>query len=441
MRERHVTQRHYEAVERGDLAPEALQRRFRDHALELCPVCDHELEEYVRGRSAPSLLVVVFVALMQRLQADFARIEEAASLELAELMALSVEQRKARVSRARKRFRNPLLADLLIDRSRARVFADPREAAELARLAFHAAMRIEPSPVLAGDSAHEPMTRALAHEANALRSAGDLKAADRSMKSVLANLPRIEDPVVQSEILSLAASLRRDQRRFEEAHRFIDLAIQLDEENGRRHAAGEKSVVKSQVFYDAGALDDAIRTAEAALARLDRGRDSRLYLCTEHTLMCYLVDGGRAGEALRRYRDLQGLYERFAGEPTIELRRRWLAGKLAQQLGNAGEAERELAAARDGFITRGDGFHAALVALDLALLFEAEGRLDDLQQLSLSMLPVFRSQDVHREALAALALFVQAASRKAVPRPLIESLAEYLRRARHDSSLRFEPPG
>lgn len=50
------------------------------------------------------------------------------------------------------------------------------------------------------------------------------------------------------------------------------------------------------------------------------------------------------------------------------------------------------------------------------------------------------TEDVHREALAALVLFVKAASGKAAKRPLIEALADYLRQARRDRSLRFEPP-
>lgn len=82
-----------------------------------------------------------------------------------------------------------------------------------------------------------------------------------------------------------------------------------------------------------------------------------------------------------------------------------------------------------------------LVSLDLALLYEEQGRLDELQELADAILPIFRSQDIHREAAAALALFVKPASHKAAHRPLIETLAAYLRQARQDETLRFEPPG
>jgi hypothetical protein len=53
------------------------------------------------------------------------------------------------------------------------------------------------------------------------------------------------------------------------------------------------------------------------------------------------------------------------------------------------------------------------------------------------MLPVFRSRDVPREALAALIVFQQAAEMEQLTLGLVEEVASYLKRARTDSSLRF----
>lgn len=173
MRERHVTREHYEAVERGEMTPEALKRLFREHALELCPVCDGELEAYADSKRLYDLTLRIVVALLELIEGAFGRLEEEARVQIAELMRLPAEERQGRVARARKRFRNPFLADLLIEASRQRVFADPREAAALARLAFEVALRIECPPFADADVAHEPMTRALAFQANALRAGGD----------------------------------------------------------------------------------------------------------------------------------------------------------------------------------------------------------------------------------------------------------------------------
>lgn len=285
------------------------------------------------------------------------------------------------------------------------------------------------------------MARAKAYQANALRAEGNLKAAERPMAAALANVGKLERPEAQAEILNLAASLRLDQRRFDEALRLIDLAVQLDSEGGDKQGVGQKLILKSQILFETDRVEEAIASAQRALERLDRRRDLRVYVAAEHTLLCYLVDAGHVAAARERFEAAQGLYDSLENDPSIQLRRRWLEGRIAQGCGETEQTERSLVAARDGFLTRGSGYDAALVSLDLALLYEEQGRLDELQELADAILPIFRSQDIHREAAAALALFVKAASRKAARRPLIETLAAYLRQARQDETLRFEPPG
>jgi hypothetical protein len=55
------------------------------------------------------------------------------------------------------------------------------------------------------------------------------------------------------------------------------------------------------------------------------------------------------------------------------------------------------------------------------------------------MLPIFRSQEVEREALAALRLFCEAARRKTATVELARRVVRFLHRAQHDPELRFEP--
>jgi len=54
------------------------------------------------------------------------------------------------------------------------------------------------------------------------------------------------------------------------------------------------------------------------------------------------------------------------------------------------------------------------------------------------MLAVFLSQDVHRQAAAALAVFQQAAELDSATPVLLEEIATYLQRARKNPRLRFE---
>jgi len=53
------------------------------------------------------------------------------------------------------------------------------------------------------------------------------------------------------------------------------------------------------------------------------------------------------------------------------------------------------------------------------------------------MIPLFQAQDIHREALAALALFQEAARQDRLTVEKTLEVAAYLREARHESSRRF----
>jgi hypothetical protein len=54
------------------------------------------------------------------------------------------------------------------------------------------------------------------------------------------------------------------------------------------------------------------------------------------------------------------------------------------------------------------------------------------------MTPIFQARGVQREALAAIALFREAAESENVTTDLARRLLDYLHRARHDPKLRFE---
>jgi hypothetical protein len=62
---------------------------------------------------------------------------------------------------------------------------------------------------------------------------------------------------------------------------------------------------------------------------------------------------------------------------------------------------------------------------------------EEMKELAGEMLPLFQAADVHREALATLAVFQQAAARDAATLDLIPEIAAFLERARHDPGLCF----
>jgi tetratricopeptide (TPR) repeat protein len=116
----------------------------------------------------------------------------------------------------------------------------------------------------------------------------------------------------------------------------------------------------------------------------------------------------------------------------------WLEGRTLVGLGRQADAINALEQVRMELIFRGIAYDVALVSLELAALYMEEGRFEEVKVLTHQMAPIFRAQGVHREALAALRLFTEAAERDTATAQMARRLVSYLERARHDPQLRFE---
>jgi len=127
-------------------------------------------------------------------------------------------------------------------------------------------------------------------------------------------------------------------------------------------------------------------------------------------------------------------------QPWLQLRLRGLQGKIATARGDFATAEAAYLEMRDGFLQQGLGYDAAIVSMDLALLYLRQRRTAELKTLAKEMLPIFRSQEVHREALAALVLFQEAIREESITTAFVRELAAYLDEARRDPGLRFRQP-
>ena len=104
--------------------------------------------------------------------------------------------------------------------------------------------------------------------------------------------------------------------------------------------------------------------------------------------------------------------------------------RIASGLGDLELAETAFREVQQEFFDRHMGYDAALVSLDLAVLYANEGRTQELKQLAAELMPVFESRDVHREAIAALLMFQHAAEEERLTAQLAQQLAASLRRER-----------
>jgi hypothetical protein len=164
--------------------------------------------------------------------------------------------------------------------------------------------------------------------------------------------------------------------------------------------------------------------------------DPRLFLCLRHNLADYLSKTQRYAEAESLLPEVKALCGRLGNELDL-IRLHWVEGRIAEGLGGTDRAVRILTQVRGDFASRNLHYDTALVSLELATILARCGRPDQVKALARHMAPIFQAQGVHREALAALALFRQAAENEKVTAESARLVLEYLHRARHDPKLRF----
>jgi hypothetical protein len=92
---------------------------------------------------------------------------------------------------------------------------------------------------------------------------------------------------------------------------------------------------------------------------------------------------------------------------------------------------------RDGFLQEGTRLRRRHRLHGPGAAVSPRGRTAELKALAREMLPIFRSQGVHREAVAALVLFQEAVREEQVTAAFVREDAAYLDTVRDDPSLRF----
>lgn len=355
---------------------------------------------------------------------------------LQRLEGLAPAERMARV-RSDRELQSCPLCQRLIENGHDLVHAEMSQAEELAELAIAVSQELDTRRYGSG-LVNDLKARAWGCLAEVLRNQADLRAADGAV-AVAETLLAIGtgDVFEEARLLEVKALVRRDQRRLDEAHGLLDDVIEVYRQYRDFHLVGRAFVHKGSAHGAAGELDSAVRWLRKGLGLLDPTRERRLELSARHNLMLHLHESGRDQEAWFLLKASRPEFLEHGGE-LLNLRLRWLEGKIQQALGQLREAEQALTEARSGFLAQGAGFSAALVCLDLAGLYAAQSRTEEMRRLAEEMLPIFRSRDIHREAIAALIVFQQAVRMEKLSSGLLDEIRSFLRRARTDPKLRFE---
>jgi tetratricopeptide (TPR) repeat protein len=362
------------------------------------------------------------------------RAERAESQELFnELLELPTERRTE--AAFEPRFHTWALCALILDTAREWGFQDPRQALELSVLGAGIAEKV------AGSIYGEPRVRDLRARAaavlgNAERVRGDFSAAEKCFSRAERLLKSgTGDPVEKAHVLLLKASLRGNQQRFRDAFQLLDRVMALGHRCDDSHLCGKAMITRGFLLGLASDPEAAIRHLTEGLRKVDPETDPRLVIVAQHNLTLYLAEGGRYTEALRLLENARPRYHQVGDQMGL-LRLRWLEGKIASALGHFSEAESFLRGVQKELIERELGYDAALLSLDLATIYARQGRSLEMRRLAEEMLPIFKSRDIHREAIAALFVFQKAAEMERVTLGLIRDVTGYLKESRASWSLR-----
>lgn len=453
---RHLRSDHYALAREGKLGRGAFALHLHTHLVGVCPTCAEAWELLAEGRGplrsllaevatrggsgqcaegddgeagdSPLHLETAHSWEARRIEEE---IREIRAIRLAackggwELLQVPLEERAEKVRIAFSRYRSRAEAEYFLDKAREVIHDDPREAENLAALVpliLHWMPEAEAAPW-----AVELLARAEAWRANALRVAGDLPAADRifpRLRSRLATAP-VEDRAALAEVYSLEASLRIDQRRFDEAHHLLDLAALLYSHAGDADGELRAKVKQGNLWVTEGEPRQALGYFRAAADLLSAGKkaDSRLLMVIVNNCiacLCDLESYQAAAELLEQNLELFEESNEVQAGAVVRHHR----GRIALGLHQYQEAEKHLVDARDAFTTVGRNFDALLVTLDLAVLLCVTSRRQELRKLASHLMVAFRSRKVERETMAALRLLVDSFEPPAVSIEALQQLRQ-----------------
>lgn len=299
---------------------------------------------------------------------------------------------------------SPARIELLLYESYSLRYRDPERMIEYADLACQAAESMK-DDILGAAATANLRARTWAELGNAYRVADHMLAAEESLEQAISWARRgSKDLKLAARISDFTASLFSDQGRFNEACEIMQALCEGYEELGDMHLAGRALISEGIFAGHAGRPKEGAALICAGMSYVDLEREPKLKAVALHGLAFNLIEA----EQYRRARPLLWHIRasfRQDEEHLNLLRLRWLEGKICSGLGDLQGAEQHFQEVRAGFKKAGQRYDAALVALDLALLWTQQGRREDARLLAQELIYSFRAQRIARETIAGLLVF------------------------------------
>lgn len=424
MKNAHLTIELLDALVALELPPEVLSHLTWKHLMALCPTCKEVFDEWTSRTASGSYQTVLdrTIEAAVETEREHKALEKKISIEFNELLRTPKEERQGKLQRANKRFVHPLLIERFLEKGRGQLSDNPSDALHFVGLAVTVAKRC----TLPSAGAYKALAQA--HFGNALRATGDLPGAAAAFRKVRETI-RSEDVMdceVYADVDRLEGSVKMDQRDFESASTLFSRAV-LVYRLLRQDLDAARVLLNLTYVYSR--LKKSVKALEAiheAIEIIDPDEELELACAARQTLASTLCDMGDSEGALKVLEQARSYFRRFLQERDSPRRAvcliTWLEGRVARGLEAFDEAEDKLQEAAEGYGSLGIGYDTALVCLDLADTYLAQGKHQQVAKLAKETEKLLAANDLTQEATAALLLFQQSAAQEVLSTEVIARL-------------------
>ena len=390
-----------------DELPSSRSRKVGGHVT-LCPACQRRMGRLEAEATTGAIdYESAFRRAVETARSLKERIDEEARRSVSLLSELLNDPPGKRLERldGETRFHSLKLGQLFQERSRSDWFEQPARGLESARLAVAIADHLDEGRYGSGLVAEE-RARAWALLGNAWRITRNLHNAEQALDQAARHHRLTGDPLVESEILGLTASLRYNQGRAEDSITLLDRAIRVSREIGDNLREGRALVLKGRVLADAGRHREALRIHRKARLHLSPETHPETWVAALHNLLTCLAEMGRPLEAEQILRQERHHYLGL-GRPRLLARLLWVEALIAESGGRLEAATPLLWKARELFDEMQLPAEWALVSFRLAALQGKRVRLAEGRRLLEEIIPVLDFLDIRPEAGIARMIYLR----------------------------------
>lgn len=328
-------------------------------------------------------------------------------------LVVHAPERRGLLVRNVQRYRSMGLANLCLRTAREHFRRDPWLAEELARLAVTVLDEL-PDKVYGTALLADRRALAWAYVANAVRAGGAPRTAAVLLERAEEWRRRGQGGLWERAWLCrFRASLAKDLGDFPVALAAAEEAAKLLRRLGEKDASSWMEVQRASIRREAGDEEGSVAALEAFLARVDPEEIPWMvrFGAVQNLAYGYALLG-RVAEAKRLLPEVRRLGKQRS-EPLTHTRVSWIEALIRRGEGDVDGAAAVFRDIQRVFLDHHNAYDAALVTLELIILYLEADRTAEAGQLAAELVPIFRALGVERKALGSVRLFCSALEREA----------------------------